>query len=65
MPASAPPSTTELQDAYARAQLRRIGLTFAQAMAWPALRWALEKSALAQREKFGQTHHLPTQPRLI
>jgi hypothetical protein len=55
------PTTAELLDAFERAGLWRIGMTFAEAQAAPLIRWALEKSALARR----RTQQLPAQPRLI
>jgi hypothetical protein len=54
-------STQELKDAYTRAHLFRIGMTFDQACAIRTVRWALEKSALARRRRYA----LPEQPRLI
>ena len=54
-------STPELKDAYTRAHLFRIGLTFKRACEISTVRWALEKSALARRHRLA----LPEQPRLI
>lgn len=54
-------STQELKDAYTRAHLWRIGMSFAQAQGAPLVRWALQKSALAARRR----HALPLQGRLI
>ena len=54
-------STDELRDAWTRAGLWRIGMTFATAQAAPMIRWALEKSALARRRRYA----LPVQSRLI
>lgn len=54
-------NTQELKDAYARAGLWRIGMSFDQAQAARLVRWALEKSALARRQRLA----LPQQPRLI
>lgn len=54
-------TTQERKDAYARAGLWRIGMSFEQAQAAKLVRWALEKSALAARRR----QAYPTQPRLI
>lgn len=57
-----PPTTDELRAAFQRARLLHLyGWTFDKAMAAPYVAWALEKSALAARQK----HHHPAQPRLI
>jgi hypothetical protein len=64
--AATPPTTTELRAAFQRARLLHLrGWTFARAMAVPLVAWSLEKSALAQRGKPGQTQHHPAQLRLI
>lgn len=56
------PTTDELRAAFNRAALLHLrGWTFARAMAVPLVAWALEKSALAARQK----NKLPAQPRLI
>ncbi len=39
--ARTPPTDTELRDAYARAGLDRLGITYAQAIATPSLRGSL------------------------
>ena len=44
-------TTDELRDAYTRADLWRIGMSFERAIAIRAVRWALEKSALARRQR--------------
>lgn len=54
-------TTQELKDAYTRAGLWRIGMTFARATEIRTVRWALEKSAMARRRRYA----LPEQPRLI
>jgi hypothetical protein len=54
-------TTQERKDAYTRAKLWRIGMSFHQAQAAPLVRWALEKSALARRKR----HAIPAQPSLI
>jgi hypothetical protein len=57
-----PPTTDELRAAFNRAPLLHMrGWNFEKSIAVPYVRWALEKSALAHRQK----HHLPAQPRLI
>lgn len=57
-----PVTMGELRAAFGRARLLRFhGWTFERALDVPVLRWALEKSALAARQK----HHLPAQPRLF
>jgi hypothetical protein len=62
MTPSDPATTTELRAAFGRAKLLHLrGWTFERALAAPLVAWALEKSALAARQK----HHLPAQPRLI
>lgn len=59
---SIPATTDELRAAFARARLLHFyGWTFERAIAVPTLAWALQKSALAARQK----HNLPAQPRLI
>ena len=42
-------STAELRQAYRRAGLWRIGMSFAAACSAPLVRWALEHTALAAR----------------
>jgi hypothetical protein len=54
-------NTDELRQAWRRAGLWRIGMSFEQAQSAPLVRWALRRSALAHRH----THHHPAQPRLI
>lgn len=54
-------TTDELRDAYTRAGLWNIGMSFERAAAIRMVRWALEKSALARRQRLG----MPQQPRLI
>jgi hypothetical protein len=44
-------TTDELRDAYTRAGLWNIGMSFEQAAAIRMVRWALEKSALARRQR--------------
>lgn len=57
-----PPTTNELQAAFARCRgLHLMGWNFAKAMRVDTVRWALEKSALAAR----RTKKLPAQMRLI
>lgn len=56
-----PVTVAELKAAYKRAGIWTIGMTFDRAMQIATVRWALEKSALAVRQR----HHLPQQPRLI
>lgn len=57
-----PPTTDELRAAFQRARLLHFyGWTFERAIAVPTLAWALEKSALAARQK----NSLPAQARLI
>jgi hypothetical protein len=59
---SAPHITTdELRDAYTRAGMWRIGMGFERAIAIRTVRWALEKSALARRQRCA----IPAQPSLI
>jgi hypothetical protein len=54
-------STQELKDAYIRAHMFRIGMSFERACSIRTVKWALEKSALARRQRLA----LPEQPRLI
>jgi hypothetical protein len=57
-----PPTTDELRAAFERAGVLRFrGWSFERALKVPYVAWALEKSALAHRQR----HHLPAQPRLI
>lgn len=59
-----PPTTDELRQAWNRAgmtPLRFLGWSLDRALSVPTVRWALEKSALAARQK----HTTPAQPRLI
>jgi hypothetical protein len=56
-----PPTTAELQAAYQRAGLWRIGLAYTDAIGISMVRVCLEKSALARRQRF----QLPAQPRLF
>ena len=60
--ATNPVTTAEYKAAYRRAGLWRIGMTFDAAMAAPLVRWAMEKSALAERRSGKQQ---PVQLRLI
>ena len=56
------PTTDELRAAFNRAPLLHLrGWTFERACAAPLVLWALNKSALAARQK----NHHPAQPRLI
>jgi hypothetical protein len=56
-----PPTTPELQAAYRRAGLWRIGMAYTDVLGAPLVLWALEKSALARRRRL----NLPAQMRLI
>ena len=56
-----PPTTAELQAAYQRAGLWRIGMAYTDAIAIGAVRKCLEMSALARRRRL----NLPAQLRLI
>jgi hypothetical protein len=44
-------STDELRDAYTRAGMWCIGMSFERAIAIRTVRWALEKSVLARRQR--------------
>lgn len=54
-------TTQERKDAYTRAGLWRFGMTFEQAQGARLVRWALDKSALARRQRYA----LPTQGVLL
>lgn len=54
-------TTQERKDAYTRAGLWRMGMSFAAAQAAPLVLWSLEKSALAARRR----HALPLQADLL
>lgn len=62
MASQIPPTTAELRAVFNRLPAMRLkGWTFEKAMAVDYIRWSLEQSALATRQR----HHLPAQLRLI
>ena len=62
MASQIPPTTDELRAAFNRLPAMRLkGWTFEKVMAVDLIRWSLERSVLAARER----HKLPAQLRLI
>ncbi len=62
MASQIPPTTDELRAVFNRLPAMRLkGWTFEKVMSVDYIRWSLERSALAYREKYS----LPAQPRLF